>query len=73
MFIKIFSQNFEMNQLARHCDTLHKQASIDLSPLCDFYQNAAISTRVGLKENTYAVAKYICMLEYTLIDMHNKK
>jgi len=51
-----------MNQLARHCDTFHKQASIDLSPLCDFYKNAAISTRISWKENTYADAKYICML-----------
>jgi len=61
-----------MNQLARHCDTFHKQASIDLSPLCDFYKNAAISTRISWKENTYADAKYICMLEYTF-DMHNKQ
>jgi len=56
-----------MNQLARHCDTLHKQASIDISPLCDFYNNAAISTRISWKENTYVDVKY------TLFDMHNKK
>jgi len=41
-----------MNQLARHCGTFHKQASIDLSPLCDFCKNAAISTRISWKENT---------------------
>jgi len=62
-----------MNQLARHWDTFHKQASIDLSPLCNFYKNAAISTRIIWKENTYVDTNYIWMLEYTLYDMHNKK
>jgi len=61
-----------MNQLARRCDIFHKQASIELSLLCDFYKSVAIS-RISWKENTCAVATYICMLEYTLFDMHNKK
>jgi len=62
-----------MNQLARNCDTFHKQASIDLSPLCDFYKHAGISTRISWKENIYVDVKYICMLEYALFGMHNKK